>query len=78
MRHQFAEVGLPGCATCHGYHDIHKPSDEMLGAGPGTVCAKCHADRKFGATPAGFLIAAGLRQQIESPRSRTSPRPTVS
>jgi predicted CXXCH cytochrome family protein len=65
MRHQFAEVGLPGCATCHGYHDIRKPSDEMLGAGPGTVCAKCHADQKFGATPAGFLIAKGLRDQIE-------------
>jgi hypothetical protein len=66
MRHQFAEVGLPGCATCHGYHDIHRPSDEMLGAGPGTVCAKCHADQKFGATPQGFLIAAGLRAQLES------------
>jgi hypothetical protein len=65
MRHQFAEVGLPSCATCHGYHDIRKPSDEMLGAGPGTVCAKCHADQKFGATPAGALIAAGLREQIE-------------
>jgi hypothetical protein len=65
MRHQFAEVGLPGCATCHGYHDIHKPSDEMLGSGPGTVCAKCHADNKFGATPAGALIAKGLRDKIE-------------
>jgi Cytochrome c3 len=65
MRHQFAEVGLPGCATCHGYHDIRKPSDEMLGAGPGSVCAKCHADQKFGATPAGALIAKGLRDQIE-------------
>jgi hypothetical protein len=66
MRHSFAEVGLPGCATCHGYHDIHHPTDEMLGVGPDSVCAKCHVENKFGATASGALVAADLRKKIES------------
>jgi predicted CXXCH cytochrome family protein len=39
----FQEKGLPGCVVCHTNHGIHKPSDAMLGTGPGGVCMQCHA-----------------------------------
>jgi predicted CXXCH cytochrome family protein len=40
----FNEVGLPECATCHGYHLVTKTSDEMLGVGDNSVCVQCHTD----------------------------------
>jgi predicted CXXCH cytochrome family protein len=33
----------PECEVCHGKHAIEKPSVEMLGSTPGTLCADCHA-----------------------------------
>jgi len=38
----FMEQGLHGCAVCHTAHDIHKPTDEMIGIGPAGVCGQCH------------------------------------
>ena len=58
MKHKFEEVGLPGCVTCHGNHDITRPSDEMLGMGDKAVCIRCHAGGKFGATLAGAQAGA--------------------
>jgi cytochrome b6 len=42
----FEEHRWPECATCHGYHGIAKPSDDMLAKGPKSACADCHA--KYG------------------------------
>jgi len=39
----FAQMGTPGCATCHENHEIKAASDEMLGLGDKAVCAGCHA-----------------------------------
>ncbi|HSJ16010.1 MAG TPA: cytochrome c3 family protein [Longimicrobiales bacterium] len=39
----FAEGGLPGCATCHGKHDISEPDDDALGLRNELVCGRCHA-----------------------------------
>ena len=39
----FDKAGLPECVTCHSNHEIHRPTDEMLGGQPGTVCVRCHA-----------------------------------
>jgi hypothetical protein len=45
----FAEMGSPGCATCHENHAIKDASDAMLGLGDKAVCATCHsADDKGG------------------------------
>ncbi len=30
------------CITCHDNHGIHRPSDDMLGVGPRSVCTGCH------------------------------------
>jgi cytochrome b6 len=42
----FESHGWPECEVCHGKHEIERPSDAMLGTGPGNVCASCH--QKFG------------------------------
>lgn len=48
----FEERNEKGCATCHGYHEIPQPTDEMMSNKPGTICMKCHKenDRCFIAT----------------------------
>jgi hypothetical protein len=38
----FAQMGEPGCATCHDNHEIKAASVQMLGIGAGSVCEKCH------------------------------------
>ncbi len=38
----FESHGWPECEVCHGKHDIAKPSDAMVGTGPGSVCRDCH------------------------------------
>jgi predicted CXXCH cytochrome family protein len=65
MRHKFESVGLPGCATCHGSHEIHQPGDAMLGMQSGAVCARCHEQGKFGATLAGAETARKLSSDLE-------------
>ncbi len=39
----FAEIGSPGCATCHENHAIQEVSDSMLGLGDNAVCSTCHS-----------------------------------
>jgi hypothetical protein len=50
----FEQRNQPGCVTCHGRHDIAKPSDEMLrNENPQVIsCVACHAkgDRCWRAT----------------------------
>ena len=65
MKHRFVEVGLPGCATCHGSHEIKKPSDAMLGMASDSVCSRCHDKGKFGATLAGAQAAKSLRDNLK-------------
>ena len=68
MKHKFDEVGLPGCATCHGKHRIQKPTDEMLGMGEGAKCGECHAQGKYGATLAGANYARSTRDGLDELR----------
>jgi predicted CXXCH cytochrome family protein len=67
MKHKFEQVGLPGCATCHGTHEITNPSDQMLGMEGGAVCARCHNDQnpQYGATLAGADSARTMRARLE-------------
>ncbi len=70
MKHRFEQLDLPGCVTCHGNHAIHQPSDEMLGMGPDTFCARCHKDGKFGATLAGADAARTIKQGLDELRTQ--------
>jgi predicted CXXCH cytochrome family protein len=65
MQHRFEEVGLPGCVTCHGNHEILEPSDEMLGMTQEAVCAQCHAGGEYGATLAGAQTARRIGHDFE-------------
>jgi predicted CXXCH cytochrome family protein len=66
MKHQFERQDLPGCATCHGSHEIHSPTDEMLGMQTSAVCTKCHNDGKFGATWTGAEVAKTIREKLDN------------
>jgi predicted CXXCH cytochrome family protein len=62
----FAQMGVPGCATCHDNHDIKATSDQMLGLGDKAVCASCHA-----ADDKGGKAAAEMRTLIDSLRGES-------
>ncbi len=70
MKHKFEEVGLPGCATCHGAHEIRLPSDENLGMNTDAFCARCHEKGKYGATLAGADVARKMRDGLEDLKNR--------
>jgi hypothetical protein len=55
----FAQMGLPGCVQCHSNHEIVKPSDTWVGAGPSSVCSSCHT-----AGDAGLKSAQGIAQDL--------------
>jgi Cytochrome c3 len=55
----FAQMGTPGCATCHSNHDILETSDAML-SGDKSVCATCHPP-----TSTGGLLAASMFGSID-------------
>lgn len=69
MMHGFQKFELPGCAACHGNHDIKHPTDEMLGMTEGGVCINCHKDGKFGATLAGEQQAREMREALDKLKS---------
>jgi hypothetical protein len=56
----FQELDLPECKTCHGSHDIQHPTDEMLGAGEGSICTDCHDEGSQ-----GLITAIALKQRID-------------
>jgi predicted CXXCH cytochrome family protein len=67
MKHKFEQVGLPGCATCHGAHLTAHPTDQMLGMESSAVCFKCHNpdNPQYGATVAGAESARTIRTQLD-------------
>jgi predicted CXXCH cytochrome family protein len=67
MKHKFETSGLPGCATCHGAHQTVRPTDALLGADEGAVCARCHNEQnpQYGATMAGADSARAMRARFD-------------
>ncbi len=57
----FAQMGVPGCATCHSNHDIKEATDAMLGLGDKAVCGGCHS-----AQDKGGKAAAEMRQAVDA------------
>lgn len=57
----FAQMGVPGCATCHSNHEIKEATDAMLGLGDQAVCATCHS-----AGDKGGKAAADMRALLDS------------
>jgi predicted CXXCH cytochrome family protein len=67
MQHKFEEVGLPGCAACHGKHLIGQPTDELLGMQRNELCFNCHnpENPRYGATLAGAEVAMTMRKRLD-------------
>ena len=67
MKHTFEQVGLPGCATCHGAHLITEPSDEMLSFDADGLCSRCHNEDnpQYGATLVGVNTARQLQERVD-------------
>jgi transposase-like protein len=63
----FAEMGTPGCATCHENHAIRPPGDFMLGLGDKAVCSTCHGPDDKGGKSAVEMQARinSLRTELE-------------
>jgi predicted CXXCH cytochrome family protein len=59
----FDRQGLPECETCHGKHEIIAASEQLLGAGTGAVCSRCHTASQL---PAGFRAATAMRSLADS------------
>ncbi len=49
--------GKRGCVTCHGNHDVQRPTDAMLSTGPGGACVGCHAAGSAGERGAALIIS---------------------
>jgi hypothetical protein len=68
MKHKFQEVGLPGCATCHGTHETIHPSDELLGMHSGRSGPRCHNERsavwRYAVAALGAQAAIGWSNSI--------------
>ena len=56
-----ADIFDKGCVECHSNHAVLKPSDAMLGATDGAVCATCHS----GADDKGVIGATGMRAGLD-------------
>jgi hypothetical protein len=52
---------MPGCATCHGNHEIEPAEDSLLGLADGAICATCHSD-----SDPGGQAAMAMRADIDS------------
>lgn len=59
----FDQKRLPECETCHGYHEIVKTTEELLGTSGNAVCAWCH---KPNDKTKGFETANKMRTMIDS------------
>ena len=70
----FAEMGLPGCVTCHENHDIVHPTDAFLGTGKEGKCASCHEAGTEGARAAAAMYAGILELQKAAEGARTALR----
>ncbi|MFI5372172.1 MAG: cytochrome c3 family protein [Candidatus Eisenbacteria bacterium] len=48
--------GKRGCVTCHGNHDVQKPTDAMIGVGEPGVCGRCHQSGSAGERATGRIV----------------------
>jgi len=70
----FAEMGLPGCVTCHENHAIVHPTDEFLSTGKEGKCTSCHEPGTEGARAAAAMHADILSLQRETEAARAALR----
>ena len=67
----FAQMGIPGCASCHSNHAILEAGDAMLGASDKSACATCHPPASSGATLAAGMLASIDRLKKDYEKANT-------
>ena len=70
----FAEMGLPGCVTCHENHQIVHPTDAFLSTGKEGKCGDCHEASTQGARAAAAMFADLRRLQEETDGAKAALR----
>jgi hypothetical protein len=50
---------MAACVTCHGNHEIIRPTDALLGTGANSTCISCHSQGDK-----GFLMAGQIAQRL--------------
>jgi hypothetical protein len=73
-RDAFAELGLPGCVTCHENHEILHPVDEFLSEGSQSKCESCHEAGSAGARAAAQMYDDLRRLERETREARLALR----
>lgn len=73
-REAFAEMGLPGCVTCHENHEILHPTDAFLSEGTESKCASCHEAGSAGARAAAQMYDDLRRLERETSEARRALR----
>lgn len=61
----FDHQKLPECVVCHGNHEVHRTSDDLLGTGATAICVSCHV-----AGSKGHAAAGALRTSVDLLRER--------
>ncbi|MFI5165402.1 MAG: hypothetical protein ACHQQS_02150 [Thermoanaerobaculales bacterium] len=60
----FAALEQPACESCHSNHAIVRPTDDLIGVGPGQVCGTCHS-----APDAGTMVASTIASTLTTTSS---------
>ncbi len=68
----FAQLGLPGCVTCHENHEIVHPTDAFLSTGKQSRCTSCHEAGSEGARAAAAMYQDILRLQKETDAAKAA------
>lgn len=56
----FETAQLAGCVVCHNNHEIHSPTDEMLGVSQRATCVSCHSQGD-----AGYQATEKMRRMVD-------------
>jgi hypothetical protein len=64
-RAPFEAAEIAGCVVCHSNHEIHAPTDELLGVGEKANCTDCHTEGD-----AGYQSAQKMRGMIDELNGR--------
>ena len=59
MSKAFIEMGFHGCEQCHGYHDVQKTNDNMIGVTDESTCTSCHSEGDE-----GYKTAEDIHQNL--------------
>lgn len=72
MAEAFAQSDLLACEQCHGYHEVKKTSDEMVGVGDSSTCTSCHeaGDKGYIAAQKMYGLIKALSKKTQLARTK--------